>query len=211
MATISLVLQKINSRYILSFTLVILMDLQVFAQDSREYRESRGQVSKISVTQSDVYLDVVIFLKLENNSLQDPKIYYYQVKQVFTGWRKIEFPGRLWTSTNKNRPLLYVPISKDIQDYLFLIRKPIPKKVEVDGRTKTEYDWTDWHLLQVSAKDIADKKELVIPPFDEIVEESNEHKELLEKLRAMYEAARAEGEKEMNTPGAPIVIPRNAK
>ena len=211
MGMIASVLQRISSRDAMALVLIILMEVQACAQDSREYRESQGEVQEIPVTQSETYLRIATLIKLRDGKLQIPKLHYYQVEQVFTGWRKIEFPGRLSSPTNKNRPLLYVPISKDIQDYLFLIRKPIPKKVEVDGRTKTEYDWTDWHLLQVSADDIADKKALVIPPFDEIVEESNQHKELQEKVRTMYETARAEAEKKMNTPGAPVILPRIAK
>jgi hypothetical protein len=211
MVMIASVLQRISSRGIVALVLIILMGGQGCAEDSREYRESRGQVSKISVTQSEIYLRIAPVLRLRDGRLQIPKLHYYQVEQVFTGWRKIEFPGRLSSPINKNRPLLYVPISKNIQDYLFLIRKPIPKKVDVDGNTKTEYDWTDWHLLQVSAKDIAVDKSLVIPPFDEIVEESSKQKELLEEVRTMYEMARAEAEKKMNTPGAPIIIPRIAK
>ena len=211
MGMIASVLQRISSRDAMALVLIILMEVQACAQDSREYRESQGEVQEIPVTQSETYLRIATLIKLRDGKLQIPKLHYYQVEQVFTGWRKIEFPGRLSSPTNKNRPLLYVPISKDIQDYLFLIRKPIPKKVEVDGKTKTEYDWTDWQLLQVSADDIAVDKPLVIPPFDEIVEESKQHTELQEKVRTMYETARAEAEKKMNTPGALVILPRIAK
>jgi len=164
------------------------------------YRVSQGRAAKFEIQPGDDHLRIVTYLKLRNGTIQEPRVHYFQKHFTMLGTRSVEKPGGLWTSVFPQHQSIYLPVSKDIEQYLFLISRGMIKETQAEGQTTKAFHWTDWQILEVSSEEVVRNKQIAIPPFDEIVKKADENKELLEKLRVMYEKARADAEKKMNTP-----------
>lgn len=165
-----------------------------------EYRESEGQVAKCLIEQTDISILIATYVRLRDGAIQDPRVFHYQMHYTAIGVQKVEKPGRLSQMTSKVKPFLFLPVSESIDEYLFLVRKPIVSKKEVDGVAKRSTEWTDWALFVVPAKEVKPEKPIVIPPFDKLAKSAGDQNELLKKVQAMHKKAEIAAEKRMNTP-----------
>jgi hypothetical protein len=121
------------------------------------------------------------------------------------GVRTVEEPGGLWTSIFPRHQSIYLPVSEDIERYLYLIRRGVIKETQVEGRTTKALQWTDWQLLDIPAQDVSKDKPIVIPSFEVLTkrELTTEQQELLKDLVGRYEKIETEAEKKMATPASP--------
>ena len=170
-----------------------------------EYRESRGEVVKFDVMQTDPVLRVTWFVKLQDDTVIRPKLYYYQGHKTLIGVRQVEKSTRTsQTTTPERKRFLYLPTSEEIATYLLLIRTSVLKegrerKIKFD---KADYEMGDWRLLEIDAKDLTPEKPLVIPAYEELAkrELTKEQKKLLEDLVQKYEVLLAAAKVKANTP-----------
>ena len=139
----------------------------------------------------------------------DPKLYYYQLRRILFRPRPVEEVGRVWTTIGRNAEpkyrVLHLPESEEIDTYLLLVRKHLPKRVEVDGELKTEYELSDWQLLELDAKDVSPDKPITIPPYEELAkrELSAEQQDLLKDLIKKQDENEAAALKKASTPVPP--------
>jgi len=185
------------------------------------YRESKGKVARFTVELTDQALMIAApFIKLEDGSVIDPTLYFYQLREGFLlGVSKVERSGRTFRSIGRDSKAIYrayyLPVSEEIDTYLILVRKgfhkdSVPKYVNKTERNptgillgyKSDYVLANWQLLEIPAKDISPEKPIVIPAYEELAkrELTKEKKELLEDLVQRYEKASAAARKRMVTP-----------
>ena len=205
MDTISLAPLGINGmqEIIITFILIVVMVGCVSANAPGEYRESQGSVVKFTVEQSTPVLTITWFVKLQDGLVIRPKIFFYQARQVLFAFRSVEESARIWQITStKARNFLYLPYSKEINTYLLLIRAPLPKEVEKDGKIETIYEQSEWQLLEIPAKEVSPEEPIVIPAFEELIKRElpKEKQELLNDLVTKYNAIATAAKKRMDTP-----------
>jgi len=173
------------------------------AETPGEYRESNGKVVKFVVKQSDPIHRITWFLKLKDGSVIRPEIYYYQTQFTLLGIQRVEESARTsqTTSTNKKK-FIYLPYSEEIDTYLLLVRTPVPKEVEKDGKTETVYEQSALLLLEIPAKDVSPEKPLVFPSYEELSsrELPKEQQKLLKDLVKRYDLIKAAAKKRRDTP-----------
>ena len=170
-----------------------------------EYRESQGSTGIFSVEQSDNRLKFVRFVKLEDGTVINPIMYRYPAfRKIFDPPRELRVRSSQITSVRGNKKIR-LPISEEITSYLLLVRNSVPAKIQNDGTTQTMYEWSDWQLLEIDAKEVSLDKPIVIPPFEELLkrEISDEQEELLKDLVQKYDKIVAAARKKVSTPVPP--------
>jgi hypothetical protein len=170
------------------------------AKDANEYRESQREVAKVAVTLNGEFLEAVTFLRLSDGSLQDPVIYYYQGHYTGTGVQRVEKPGNVSQMISKDRQFLFLPVSTNISDYLFLVRQATVKRDVVDGVTRKSTKWSRWAFFEISAAQVRKEPRISVPPFEAIEKLAGERETLLSELEAMYEKAKAAADIRAKTP-----------
>jgi len=165
-----------------------------------EYRESQGKVTKFTVELTDRALTIATpFIKLQDGSVIQPKMYYYQYHKTLIGVRQVEKGSRIFRSIGRDLDAkyraYYLPTSEEIVTYFFLVRTSVLK----EGRKrkakfeKADYEMGDWQLLEIEAKDLSPEKPLVIPSYKR--ELTKEQKELLQDLVQRYDKIEAAAKK----------------
>ena len=187
----------------LSVLLLLIMGCET-AADSDEYRESQGTVGILTLEQVDPLLRIAQFVKLKNGTVSYAKMYRYP------GFRKLFDPPnekkvRSQQIITSNDSSIYLPMSKEIASYLFLISKRLPIKAVDDGERTTDRDWSDWQLFEIPATEISKDKPIVIPPFEELAkrELTKEQEARLKDLVERYEKIEAKARKKASTPVPP--------
>ena len=169
--------------------------------DAQErYLQSRKEVVKINLILADEYLVLAVYVKLRNGSLQHPKIETWQTHHTLAGVMRVEKPERLTRAVSRTKPFFYLPVSKEIDEYLILVRKPTVSKVEENGVVTEKTEWSEWFLFPLQAEELSSDRRLKVPLFSDLVKAAEEQKELLELLRTKHAEATAAAIKKMNTP-----------
>ena len=164
------------------------------------YYESKGEVATFSLDHNAHYLGIAVFVRLQDGSLQFPKLYYYQGHHTPIGVRKVEKVGDLSRGTTKELRNLRLPLSNEIQSYLLYIRTSYPEEVEKQGVRRIVYKFTDWSYMEVPAKDVSPDKPIKIPPFAELKNLNPDQEKVLKELNEMYSEARKAREAEAAKP-----------
>jgi len=158
------------------------------AENPGVFRESRGAVAAFSAEVTDPVIRVATFVRLKDGSVVFPHLYFYQLRKsgILGGVRNVEKSGRTYYSLSqkgnaKKSNLLQLPVSKEITEYLLLVRRSfhqdkVPKFVVSTERdpikvmlgNKTEYVWANWQLLTIPASEISPKKPIVFPSYEEL-------------------------------------------
>lgn len=179
---------------------VVASASHAIANDGLAYYESKGGVAKFSIKASDDVLDVVIVVRLRDGSLQLPKLYYYQGHQTLIGVRDVEKEGGLAIAAGKKLPGIKLPVSKDIEKYVLLVRTTFPVDSVKDGQAVKEWKFTDWSFIEVSANDVAKDKPIPIPSVEALSKRTAEQEGLFQELMKLYNAALKEEQERQRQP-----------
>jgi hypothetical protein len=166
------------------------------------YRESRGEVTRVDTRQSDPYLGVVAFVRLNNGTLVRPTLYFKQLRQTLNGWKELEELGGLEVTCVLGMPRLAIPLAVEIREYLFLMRTPILRDKGNSGGSG-EREWNPWVLQVSSADEIAGKKVITLLPYAELSERAAEVATPLKKVLELYTIAKSEQDEQARTPVPP--------
>lgn len=172
----------------------------VLAVDRVSYYESEGGVDKYSLKLSDDSVEIVRFVKLLNGSLHLPKLYYKQGHQTMIGVRDVEKEGGLSIAAGKKYPGIMLPVAKDIDKYIFLVRTTFPVNSEKDGQAVKEWKFTDWSFIEVSASDVTTESPISIPSIKELSNRTEEQEKLFKKLIETYDVVLKDVEEQMKQP-----------
>ncbi|MEM9365987.1 MAG: hypothetical protein AAGD07_08310 [Planctomycetota bacterium] len=160
------------------------------------YRETKGQVQKVSVDLQDPYLQVFVMAESDDRGLHRPIIYHLGKHKTFLGVRDVEKVGRVVQIVATGRPFLHLPVGENIQQYVLLIRAPV---LAESGMTIES--WRDWRLFKAKKLEVAGGS-IRLPKFDEMTLDI-EHNPVIGRIVRRYESEAAKGVKEMKTPIKP--------
>lgn len=175
--------------------------IPAIAADSLSYYESKGDLEKLSLESHDEFpLRIVIFVKLLDGSLHLPRLYFYQGHQTLIGVRDVEKEGGLSIAAGKKFPGINLPVAKDIEKYVLLVRTTFPVDSVKDGQAVKEWKFTDWSFIEVAARDVVKDKPIPIPPVETLSKRTAEQEALFQELMELYNAALEEEQERQRQP-----------
>lgn len=209
MATISSVLQgRTQILSLLLFFVTIVVTLSGCVRETKRkghvFRESQNSVKKFDVKMSDSTLRVVEFVKLKDDSIIYPTMYYLQGHKTLKGYQKVEKIARTFQTISPNTSaFIYLPSTDEIASYLLLIRKASKKKQETEeSKTKTIYEWSDWQLLEIEFDSSSEKGTITIPAFEDLQQRKidAEMQKTRSELVKRFDSISIEARKKAGTP-----------
>jgi hypothetical protein len=173
----------------------------LFADERIAYYESKGEIARYSIKSHDeLPLRIVIFVKLRDCSLHLPKLYFYQAHKTLIGVRKVEKEGGLSSAASKQFPSIWLPVAKDIEKYILLVRTTFPVDSEKDGQAVKEWKFTDWSFIEVSASDVTTGTPISVPSIKELSNRTEEQEKLYKELTETYDVVLKDVEEQMKQP-----------
>ncbi len=173
----------------------------VFADERIAFYESKGELARYSIKSEDeLSLRIVVFVKLRDGSLHLPKLYYYQGHKTPIGVRDVEKEGGLSIAAGKKFPGIILPVAKDIEKYILLVRTTFPVDSVKDGQSVKEWKFTDWSFVEVAALDVAKDKPIPIPSVEALSKRTADQEALFQKLMELYNAALKEEQERQRQP-----------
>lgn len=171
------------------------------AADRLSYYESNGDLQKFALESHDEFpLRMVIFVRVRDGSLHLPKLHFYQLKKTLIGVRKIEKEVGLSCAASKQFPSIWLPVAKDIEKYVLLVRTTFPVDSVKDGQAVKEWKFTDWSFIEVAATDVAKGKPIPIPSVETLSKRTAEQEALFQELMDLYNAALKEEQERQRQP-----------
>lgn len=180
----------------------------VKAEKPGVYRESLGEVAGFTAEPTDPAIRIATFARLQDGSIIHPYLYYYQITKSgpLGGTRTVEKTGRISRPIGRKLEAkyreLHLPISNEIDSYLFLLCTIYTKEIEVMGVMEKIHRRHDWQLWEVSAKEVSPDKPIAFPGYKELQERtlSEESEALRESLVDEYAKLSAAGRRKAFTP-----------
>ncbi len=171
------------------------------ADERIAYYESKGELARYSIESHDeLPLRIVIFVKRRDGSLHLPRLYYYQGHKTLLGVRDVEKEGGLSIAAGQKFPGINLPVAKDIEKYVLLVRTTFPVSSEKDGQAVKEWKFTDWSFIEVAASDVAKDKPIPIPSVETLSKRTAEQEALFQELMKLYNAALKEEQERQRQP-----------
>lgn len=175
----------------------------LFAGERIAYYESKGELARYSIKSHDEFpLRIVIFVKLRDGSLHLPKLFYYQGHKTPIGVRDVEKEGGLSIAAGKKFPGIKLPVAKDIEKYVLLVRTTFPVNSEKGGQAVKEWKFTDWSFIEVAVQDVAKSDPIPVPSVETLSKRTAEQESLFQELMELYNAALKEEQERQRQPVA---------
>ncbi len=94
------------------------------AELAGQYHHSKGHVIDVRVQPADERISLTPFVRLKDGTVELPKLFYLHKHHTSTGVRDVERRGQMSVVAAPYRKSIKLPVSSDIEEYLFLAGGP---------------------------------------------------------------------------------------